>query len=207
MLRPLYDWCINAAGKPHAAWILGAVSFMESSFLPVPPDVMLIPMSLARPDRAWRYAVICTLTSVANGMLTSSVPLLLIRSGQRSFASTGLWQTRWRRSDKPSRYGAWIIVSGRHPIPTRSSPSRPDYAGYNFGWFVLLSLLTAACVSLRSVPAQAVTARAPADHREAAGPLGDDQRPGLVAGVVVALYLIWSASPFTFETSSPAVCQ
>ena len=52
MLRRLYDWCINTAGKPYASWLMGIVSFAESSFFPVPPDVMMIPMSLARPDRA-----------------------------------------------------------------------------------------------------------------------------------------------------------
>ena len=60
MLRRLYDWCVDAAGKPHATWALGAVSFAESSFFPAPPDVMLIPMSLARPDRAWFFAAVCT---------------------------------------------------------------------------------------------------------------------------------------------------
>jgi membrane protein YqaA with SNARE-associated domain len=49
MLRRIYDWCIDAADKPYALWILGAVSFAESSFFPVPPDIMLLPMSLARP--------------------------------------------------------------------------------------------------------------------------------------------------------------
>ena len=56
MLRRIYDWCIDAAHKPYALWIMAAVSFAESSFFPVPPDVMLIPMSLARPQRAWLYA-------------------------------------------------------------------------------------------------------------------------------------------------------
>jgi hypothetical protein len=52
MLRRLYDWCIAAADKPYATWLMGIVSFVESSFFPVPPDAMLIPMSLARPDKA-----------------------------------------------------------------------------------------------------------------------------------------------------------
>ena len=56
MLRRIYDWCIDAAHKPYALWIMGAVAFAESSFFPVPPDMMLIPMSLARPQRAWLYA-------------------------------------------------------------------------------------------------------------------------------------------------------
>ena len=59
MLRRLYDWCIAAAGKPYAPWIMGLVSFVESSFFPVPPDAMLIPMSLARPDQACFYRDAC----------------------------------------------------------------------------------------------------------------------------------------------------
>jgi membrane protein YqaA with SNARE-associated domain len=51
MLRKMYDWCIEAAGKPHAGWIMGALAFAESSVLPIPPDTMMIPMPLARPDR------------------------------------------------------------------------------------------------------------------------------------------------------------
>ena len=53
LLRRLYDWCLTAAHKPHALWTMGAVSFAESSFFPVPPDIMLIPMALARPERAY----------------------------------------------------------------------------------------------------------------------------------------------------------
>ena len=60
LLRRLYDWCIDAAHKPHALWTMGAMSFAESSFFPVPPDVMLIPMALARPERAYVMAAWCT---------------------------------------------------------------------------------------------------------------------------------------------------
>ena len=84
MLRRLYDWCIDTAGKPHAAWVLGAMSFAESSFFPVPPDVMLIPMSLARPERAWFFATICTLTSVAGGLLGYFI-------GAALYDTVGLW--------------------------------------------------------------------------------------------------------------------
>jgi membrane protein YqaA with SNARE-associated domain len=144
MLRRLYDWCIDAAGKPYAAWILGAVSFAESSFFPVPPDIMLIPMSLARPDRAWRYAVICTLTSVAGGMLGYLIGALL-------YDSVGLWIVRvWGYGDKIeairqafAEYGAWIIVGkGVTPIPYKIVTIASGFAGYNFGLFVGLSLLT-----------------------------------------------------------------
>src|SRR3981189_3937667 len=84
MLRRLYDWCIRAAEKPYATWLMGTVSFVESSFFPIPPDVMLIPMSLARPDKAWFYATVCTLTSVAGGVLGYFIGAVL-------YDSVGLW--------------------------------------------------------------------------------------------------------------------
>ena len=60
MLRRLYDWVMGLAASKHAPKSLFAVSFAESSFFPIPPDVMLAPMVLARPDKAWTYAAICT---------------------------------------------------------------------------------------------------------------------------------------------------
>jgi membrane protein YqaA with SNARE-associated domain len=144
MLRRLYDWCIDAAGKPHAAWILAAVSFAESSFLPVPPDIMLIPMSLARPDRAWRFAALCTVASVAGGVLGYLIGALL-------YDSVGLWIIRiYRYGDKIevfreayAQYGAWIILlKGLTPIPYKLVTIASGFAGYNFGAFVGLSLLT-----------------------------------------------------------------
>src|SRR6478736_2448804 len=80
LLRRLYDWCLTAAHKPHAMWIMGAVSFAESSFFPVPPDVMLIPMALARPEKAWTYALVCTITSVLGGIVGYGIGALLYDS-------------------------------------------------------------------------------------------------------------------------------
>ncbi len=69
MLRRLYDWMMRKAADEKAPWALGVVSFIESSFFPIPPDVMLVPMVLANREKAWRYATIATVTSVAGGML------------------------------------------------------------------------------------------------------------------------------------------
>ena len=87
MLRRIYDWCIDAAHKPYALWIMGAVSFAESSFFPVPPDVMLIPMSLARPERAWLYAGVCTATSVLGGILGYAIAALRTLRRMRPFTA------------------------------------------------------------------------------------------------------------------------
>ena len=144
MLRSLYTWCIDAAGKPYAVWILGAVSFMESSFFPVPPDIMLIPMALSRPDRSWRYAAVCTLGSVAGGMLGYLIGALL-------YDSVGQWIVRaWHYGDRIetvrqgfAEYGNWIIlIKGFTPIPYKLVTITAGFAGYNFLAFVALSLLT-----------------------------------------------------------------
>ena len=105
MLRRLYDWCIAAADKPYATWLMGVVSFVESSFFPIPPDAMLIPMSLARPDKAFYYATVCTVTSVAGGVLGYLIGAVLYDFvGQWLMISTAT-ATRSKLSVKPMRSG------------------------------------------------------------------------------------------------------
>jgi membrane protein YqaA with SNARE-associated domain len=144
MLRRLYNWCINAAGKPYATWLMGAISFMESSFFPIPPDTMLVPMSLARPDKAWTYAAVCTLTSVAGGILGYAI-------GAYLYDTVGHWLiSLYGYGDKVeafreayARYGTWIIlIKGATPIPYKIVTITSGFAGYNFWLFVLFSALT-----------------------------------------------------------------
>ena len=80
MLRALYNWIIALSAHPRAPAALGAVSFAESSFFPIPPDAMLIPMCLARPDRAYHYAFICTVTSVIGGLLGYAIGTYLFEA-------------------------------------------------------------------------------------------------------------------------------
>jgi membrane protein YqaA with SNARE-associated domain len=143
MLRRLYDWCIAAAGKPHASWIMGVVSFVESSFFPIPPDVMLIPMSLARPDRAYYYATLCTLTSVAGGVLGYVI-------GAYLYDSVGLWLMQlYGYGDKIeafraayAQWGAWIILlKGMTPIPYKIVTIASGFAAYPLLPFILLSFV------------------------------------------------------------------
>ena len=119
MLRRAYNWCIAAAYKPYAPWLMGVVSFVESSFFPIPPDTMLIPMSLARPERAWSYATLCTVTSVAGGVLGYFI-------GAYLYDTVGHWLIQvYRLGDKVEGfreayvcYGALIIlIKGLTPIP------------------------------------------------------------------------------------------
>jgi membrane protein YqaA with SNARE-associated domain len=143
MLRRLYDWCIAAADKPYATWIIVAVSFAESSFFPIPPDVMLIPMSLARPQRAYRYAALCTVASVVGGILGYAIGALL-------YDSLGAWLIQfYGYGDKVeafrhayAEWGAWIILlKGLTPIPYKIVTITSGFAGYNLPAFVLLSIV------------------------------------------------------------------
>jgi membrane protein YqaA with SNARE-associated domain len=146
LLRRLYDWCLGAADKPHALWIMGAVSFAESSFFPVPPDVMLIPMALARPQRAYVLAAWCTVTSVAGGLLGYAIGALL-------YDSVGAWLIQlYHYGDKVetfraayAQWGAWIILlKGLTPIPYKIVTITSGFAGYNLGLFVLFSIIARA---------------------------------------------------------------
>lgn len=144
MLRRLYDWCIASADRPYAIWILGIVSFAESSFFPVPPDVMLIPMSLAQPRKAWLFALICTVTSVAGGVLGYAIGALL-------YDSIGGWIIQlYGYGDKVEQfraayaeYGAWIILlKGFTPIPYKLVTITSGFAGYSLFFFIVFSVIT-----------------------------------------------------------------
>ncbi|SEM91410.1 YqaA family protein [Bradyrhizobium sp. OK095] len=143
MLKRIYDWCIDAAHKPYALWILGVVSFAESSFFPVPPDVMLIPMSLARPQRAWLYAAICTATSVLGGLLGYAIGALLYDSlGHWLIQLYGLGDQVDGFRAKYAEWGALIILlKGLTPIPYKLVTITSGFAGYNLLLFVLFSII------------------------------------------------------------------
>jgi membrane protein YqaA with SNARE-associated domain len=144
MLRRLYDWCIGAADKPYAVWILGFVSFAESSFFPVPPDVMLIPMSLAQPRKAWLFALVCTITSVAGGVLGYAIGALLYDSiGGWIIQLYGYGNKMDAFRESYAEWGALIIlVKGLTPIPYKLVTISLGFAGYNLFLFIVLSIIT-----------------------------------------------------------------
>jgi membrane protein YqaA with SNARE-associated domain len=143
MLRRIYDWCIDSAHKPYSVWIMGAVSFAESSFFPVPPDVMLIPMSLARPERAWFYAMVCTVTSVLGGVVGYLIGALLYDSlGQWLIQIYGLSGKVEAFRASYAEWGALIIIGkGLTPIPYKLVTITSGFAGYNIWLFVLCSII------------------------------------------------------------------
>ncbi|KQQ30913.1 cytochrome B [Methylobacterium sp. Leaf123] len=144
MIRRLYEWILALAAKPSAPWALGAVAFAESSFFPVPPDAMLVPMAVSRPDRVWLYAAIATVASVLGGLLGYAIGALL-------FDSVGLWLFNlYGLADKAdtfqasyATYGHWVILlKGLTPIPYKLVTITSGFAHYSLFWFMLLSVIT-----------------------------------------------------------------
>ena len=144
MLRRMYDWTVQLAEKPYALWALAFVSFAESSFFPIPPDVVLAPMAMARPERAWRYAAVCTIASVIGGMAGYMI-------GSMLFDTVGLWMLNLYGYDAKieavkafyAEWGAYfILVKGLTPIPFKVVTIVSGAMDFNFGLFVLLATIT-----------------------------------------------------------------
>ncbi len=143
-MKRLYHWTLTLAEKPSAPWALGIIAFMESSFFPVPPDVILIPMSLARPRRAWLYALICTAGSVAGALLGYAIGALL-------YGTVGQWLIHLygygAKIDSLriffAHWGwAFILVKGLTPIPFKLVTIFSGLVGYDLPLFVLLCAIT-----------------------------------------------------------------
>src|SRR4029078_3244742 len=143
MLKRIYDWCIDAADKPYALWILGAVAFAESSFFPITPDIMLLPMLLARPKRAWGVVAVCTIASVAGGVVGYAIGALLYDSlGQWLINLYGLSGKVEAFRQSYAEWGAVIILlKGLTPIPYKLRHITSGFAGYNIWLFILCSII------------------------------------------------------------------
>ena len=144
MFDTLYARVKALAQSPHAEAALAVVSFAESSFFPIPPDVLLAPMALAHPQRAWRFALIATLASVVGGMLGYAIGALLYDTlGQRLIALYGYGA---KMDALRATYAQWgwlvILVKGATPIPYKLITITSGLLGYSFPLFVALSVVT-----------------------------------------------------------------
>ena len=118
IFQPLYDWTLRLAAHRRAPWYLGGLSFAESSFFPIPPDVMLAPMSLARPDKAMFFAALTTLTSVLGGILGYFVGMLAFGAVEPLLHEYHLWEKYELARGWFAEYGFWaIFVAGFSPVP------------------------------------------------------------------------------------------
>ena len=144
MIRKLYDWTMSLAARPRSLHALCAVSFAESSFFPVPPDVLLIPMVLARPERAYTIAMVCTVSSVLGGMLGYAIGYFLYATvGQAIIDFYGLQVAAIRFQEWYRDFGLWIILAkGLTPIPYKIVTIMSGAASFDFGVFIAASVLT-----------------------------------------------------------------
>lgn len=143
MLKSLYDWMMEKAAHRHAIWWLAAISFIESSFFPIPPDVMLIPMVVAAPTRWLRIAMICTVSSVAGGFLGYAIGALAMDSIGMAILGVFHLQDKFQAL-KPiiDEWGVWfIIVKGATPIPYKLVTITAGAFHFDLGKFAVASVI------------------------------------------------------------------
>ena len=146
MFKKLYFWIISQADKPYATWVLGIVSFLESSVSPIPPDPLLIPMALARPERSWLLAFLTTATSVIGGFLGYLIGYFLFGTiGEWIINTYGLQNAFLKLQHLFNEWGFWIIVlKGLTPIPFKIVTITSGVTGLNFLTFAAASFISRA---------------------------------------------------------------
>ncbi|WP_374578396.1 YqaA family protein [Phenylobacterium sp.] len=143
MFRKMYDWVMGLAGSRHAPTSLAVVSFAESSFFPIPPDVMLAPMVLARPERAFVYAGICTAASVVGGLLGYAIGFYLEPVGLWLLTLMGHPDGKAAFEKWFAEWGLWVIlIKGATPIPYKLVTITAGLAQFSLVTFVWASILT-----------------------------------------------------------------
>jgi membrane protein YqaA with SNARE-associated domain len=119
MLKRAYDWVVSYASHPRAVWVLFAVTFLESSISPIPPIPLLIPMCLAKPHKAWFYALVCTAGAVTGGYAGYAIGSLLYDTvGQWIIGFYGLTEKAQALVQGSQGYWFWVLLTkGVTPIP------------------------------------------------------------------------------------------
>ena len=144
IFRKLYNWTLEKSSQKEAPWFLSIISFAESSFFPIPPDIILIPMVLAKKTKAFFFALICTISSVAGGMLGYFIGLVL-------FNSIGIFLVNFYHlgdsvnefKNYYNAYGAWIvIIAGFTPFPFKVITIASGLFQLNFVIFILCALIS-----------------------------------------------------------------
>lgn len=143
MFRKLYDWVMGLARSRHAPRSLAIVSFAESSFFPIPPDVMLAPMVLANRDKAFVYAAICTIASVLGGLLGYAIGVFLEPVGLFILKLFGHPEGREEFQRWFDQWGLGVIlIKGLTPIPYKLVTITAGFARFDLFTFVWASILT-----------------------------------------------------------------
>ncbi|MDE2029204.1 MAG: DedA family protein [Alphaproteobacteria bacterium] len=144
MIRKLYDWVLRQAEKPYAEAILFAIAVAEASVFPLPPDILLLPMAVARRDKAWRFAVVCTLGSVTGAIIGYGIGIFAMATLGEWIVKTYHLQAAFQTfHDGFNKWGVWIILAkGLTPIPFKLVTIASGVAGLNIAAFLLACAAT-----------------------------------------------------------------
>ncbi|TNE41888.1 MAG: DedA family protein [Alphaproteobacteria bacterium] len=144
MLRRLYDYTMSLAARPRAMWFLGTVSFAESSFFPIPPDVLLIPMVLANRKKAWRIALLCSICSVLGGILGYAIGAVFFNwIGDPIINFYGYADKFDKFTEAYNEWGGWIVAFfGLTPFPYKVITIASGVTHLNLAIFMLASVLS-----------------------------------------------------------------
>jgi membrane protein YqaA with SNARE-associated domain len=143
MLKKTYDWTIRLADHPRALWALAVVAFVESSVFPIPPDVVMIPMIIARPSRAFTIATVALIASVAGGVLGYTIGWGAFESiGRPVLEFYGKADAMAAFSAKFNSYGAWaVLIAGVTPFPYKVITILSGWTGLSFPVFMVASVI------------------------------------------------------------------
>ncbi|MDG1103839.1 MAG: DedA family protein [Ascidiaceihabitans sp.] len=146
MLKRLYAWTIRMAEHPNALWVLALVAFVESSFFPIPPDVIMIPMILAQPRRAWLIAGVALAASVLGGLLGYAIGALAFETiGEPILASLGKADSMAEFSTRFNDMGFWaILTAGVTPFPYKVITIMSGWTEMALATFIMTSILARA---------------------------------------------------------------
>ena len=139
---PLYERVMRWSRHRHVEWYLGAMSFAESSFFPIPVDVLLAPMCLAKPDRSWRYALNASLFSVLGGVAGYAIGYLAFEAIEPWLMESHYWDAYETARLWFDKYGVWtVFVAGFSPIPYKVFTIAAGVAALTFPGFFIASLV------------------------------------------------------------------
>ena len=143
MIRRLYDWTLSLSAHPRALWVLAIIAFVESSVFPIPPDILMIPMILARPSRAWIIALVATVSSVLGGLFGYFIGAVLFDSiGQPIFDFYGNSEAIDSFNQRFNAYGAWaVLIAGVTPFPYKVITIMSGWTGLSLPVFIVSSMI------------------------------------------------------------------
>ena len=146
MLKRLYDWTMRLADHPNALWALAVVAFIESSVFPIPPDVLMIPMVLARPSRAWLIALVALIGSVLGGLLGYAIGAFAFDTiGQPILTAMGKAEAMEAFNTRFNDLGFWAVLgAGVTPFPYKVITIMSGWTAMPLGTFVATSILARA---------------------------------------------------------------